>query len=253
VRLTDLMVRHNPAAIIDQTLGQGNRIPVFTLAGNHDYYSLGYAFYNTFTAMNTEITGATQEASYFCLRTADGGWQFLAMDTGWGDANPLDQVNPNYAGPQQHATEVAWLQNKLNTFTGATILLSHHRASGPRRSARSAARRPPRHCYGRLRAAARRHVRAGAARGRGASRGDRQLERIAVSGVVELGRRPELDGEELVQRVDDVLARFLPGCALADRAADLRDTRQHPAIAGILVDDRQPQRIAHLHQVCSPG
>jgi Calcineurin-like phosphoesterase len=150
--LTDLMVRHNPVALIhlgdiyysatpsevvanyaqiianvfQQTLPEGQRIPVFTLAGNHDYYSLGYAFYDVFQTMNGPIPGASQNASYFCLRTADGGWQFLGMDTGFYDSNPIDQVNPLYAGPQLHATEVQWLQNKITTFSGATILLSHH-------------------------------------------------------------------------------------------------------------------------------
>ena len=150
--LRDLMTNHKPAAIIhlgdiyyaatptecqanyatvisqvfDETLGAGNRIPVFTLAGNHDYYSLGYDFYDTFTAMNSSIAGAQQVASYFCLRTEDDGWQFLAMDTGWGDGNPGDQKDPTFAGPQLQPNEVTWLRHKLDTFAGATVLLSHH-------------------------------------------------------------------------------------------------------------------------------
>ncbi|HEY3759019.1 MAG TPA: metallophosphoesterase [Solirubrobacteraceae bacterium] len=112
--------------VFDATLGEGNRIPVFTMAGNHDYYSLGYGFYGMFTAINHGIPGAAQPASYFCLRSEDRGWQFLAMDTGYYDADPFDQVNPLYAGPWLHPTEVQWLQHKLNTFAGATVLLSHH-------------------------------------------------------------------------------------------------------------------------------
>ena len=113
-------------AVFDETLGPGKRIPVFTLAGNHDYYALGYGFYKMFEAINDAIVGAAQEASYFCLRTADAGWQFLAMDTGHGDSNPADEVNPDFSGPRLAPTEVQWLHNKLNTFSGATILLSHH-------------------------------------------------------------------------------------------------------------------------------
>lgn len=150
--LRDLMVRFEPAAIVhlgdiyysgtpeecevnyadvitrvfDEVLGEGNRIPVFTLAGNHDYYALGYGLYGAFEAMNGTIPGAKQAASYFCLRTADSGWQFLAMDTGYYDANPGDQVDPFYAGPWLHDTEVRWLAHKLDTFAGATVLLSHH-------------------------------------------------------------------------------------------------------------------------------
>jgi hypothetical protein len=105
--------------------GAGN-IPVFTIPGNHDYYALGYGFYPMLTQLNTHIEGAAQQASYFCLRTVDGGYQFLGMDTGFNDANPGDQANPYYAGPWLQPTEVAWHQDKLNNFGGATILLSHH-------------------------------------------------------------------------------------------------------------------------------
>jgi Calcineurin-like phosphoesterase len=150
--LRDLMTQHTPAALIhlgdiyysatpdecglnyadvitavfDEVLGPGQRIPVFTLAGNHDYYALGHAFYETFNAINAPVRGAAQVASYFCLRTADNGWQFLGMDTGYFDANPADQVNPTYAGPWLQDSEVRWLQHKLDSFPGVTILLSHH-------------------------------------------------------------------------------------------------------------------------------
>jgi len=101
-------------------------IPVFTLPGNHDYYALGYGFYPMLQQLNTNIPGAQQEASYFCLRTEDGGYQFLGMDTGRHDANPGDQFDPTYAGPWLEPSEIAWHQDKLNNFNGNTILLSHH-------------------------------------------------------------------------------------------------------------------------------
>lgn len=101
-------------------------IPVFTLPGNHDYYALGYGFYPMLAHLNPRTRGALQEASYFCLRTVDGGYQFLGMDTGYSDANPGDQVNPDYAGPWLQPTEVQWHKDKLDHFEGATILLSHH-------------------------------------------------------------------------------------------------------------------------------
>jgi calcineurin-like phosphoesterase family protein len=150
--LKDLMTAHSPAALIhlgdiyysatpdecavnyadiitavfDEVLGPGKRIPVYTLAGNHDYYALGHPLYQTFNAMNAAIPGAAQVASYFCLRTADNGWQFLGMDTGYFDANPADQINPTYAGPWLQDSEARWMQHKLDTFPGVTILLSHH-------------------------------------------------------------------------------------------------------------------------------
>jgi hypothetical protein len=149
--LQDLIANHNPAAIIHlgdiyysgtadecranyaakfdevfAALKLPERIPVFTLLGNHDYYSLGYPVYNTIQTINNGIDGARQDASYFCLRTEDGGWQFLAMDTGRHDSDPADQVDPLYAGPWLEPTEIEWHQHKLNTFGGATVLLSHH-------------------------------------------------------------------------------------------------------------------------------
>lgn len=104
----------------------GKRIPVFTLAGNHDYYALGYGFYDAFNAINSGIPGAGQVASYFCLRTADDGWQFLAMDSGYNDSDPSAQFDPLATGPALHPSEAAWVQHKLDTFSGATVLLSHH-------------------------------------------------------------------------------------------------------------------------------
>lgn len=104
-------------------------VPVFTIPGNHDYYSLGWGYYSMVYDLNNEIgngTAAFQPASYFCLRTEDGGWQFLGMDTGYNDSNPADQVDPLYAGPWLQPNELEWHQDKLNNFDGATILLSHH-------------------------------------------------------------------------------------------------------------------------------
>jgi Calcineurin-like phosphoesterase len=114
------------AEVFAEALGEGTRVPVFSLAGNHEYYALGYGFYPTLSTINESIPSAEQVASYFCLRTIDGGWQFLAMDTGYGDADPFDQVDPWYAGPGLHETEVKWLRHQLESFAGATVLLSHH-------------------------------------------------------------------------------------------------------------------------------
>ncbi len=124
--------RANYADVISRVfVAAGKRIPVFTLAGNHDYYALGQGkngFYETFNTMNDAIPGAEQQASYFCLRTLDDGWQFLAMDTGYDDSNPKYQYDPLYAGPKLQPTEVEWLQLQLASFPGATVLLSHHQA-----------------------------------------------------------------------------------------------------------------------------
>ncbi len=152
--LKDVMIKHQPQAIIhlgdiyyagtpsecqdyfagvfqqvfDEVLGVGNRIPVFSIPGNHDYYAWGAGFYPMLAQLNNypNITNAVQPASYFCLRTEDMGWQFLGMDTGYHDSNPLNQVDLFYAGPWLENTEIKWHRDKLQNFGGATIMLSHH-------------------------------------------------------------------------------------------------------------------------------
>jgi hypothetical protein len=97
------------------------RPPFFTLPGNHDYYSGGRGFYEMIGRINSKLPGCQQKASYFCLRTADGHWQFLGMDTGYNDRDPVYQKSPGLV-----ATEITWHRDKLDHFDGTTVLLSHH-------------------------------------------------------------------------------------------------------------------------------
>lgn len=156
--LRDMMIMHKPDAIIhlgdiyysgtptechqyfkdvfttvfDEVLGPGNRIPVFSMPGNHDYYSWGAEYYNVVTGLNNYPGGtdAIQEASYFCLRTEDNGWQILAMDTGFQDSMPAQEAPGinivTMEGPGVHDTEATWLRDKMQNFGGVTILMSHH-------------------------------------------------------------------------------------------------------------------------------
>jgi len=92
-----------------------DRIPTFTLAGNHDMYSGGLAYYNVIKRLG-------QPASYFCLRNAD--WQFVAMDTGYHDHNP---AGAGSGATYLQDTEVAWITDKVNNAGGRrTVFLSHH-------------------------------------------------------------------------------------------------------------------------------
>lgn len=90
-------------------------IPTFTLAGNHDMYSGGVAYYNLLKTLG-------QPASYFCLRNAN--WQFVAMDTGYNDHNPS---SAGEGATYLQDSEVEWLADKVNNAGGRrTLLLSHH-------------------------------------------------------------------------------------------------------------------------------
>lgn len=110
--------------VLDQIIADvkpEKRPAFFAIPGNHDYYSGGSGFYRMIGKVNSGVAGCTQQASYFCLRTEDDKWQFLGMDTGYGDRNPVEQQAPIL---QLH--EGAWHRDKLDTFPGTTILLSHH-------------------------------------------------------------------------------------------------------------------------------
>ena len=86
----------------------------YHLTGNHDMYAGGQPYY-------TVIDMLGQPASYFCLRNEK--WQFIALDTGLHDANPVAQGQPTFL----EDTEVAWLKHKIGTAgSRKTILLSHH-------------------------------------------------------------------------------------------------------------------------------
>jgi hypothetical protein len=90
-------------------------IPTFTLSGNHDMYCGGVPYYQLIDKLG-------QPASYFCLR--NDHWQFLAMDTGLHDSNP---VQDGQAATYLEDTELVWHKDKVDTAAGRkTVLLSHH-------------------------------------------------------------------------------------------------------------------------------
>ncbi len=97
----------------------GDKLPAptkpatYTLSGNHDMYSGGQPYYTTIDMLG-------QPASYFCLRNDD--WQFIGIDTGLHDSNPVGQ-----AATYLEEQEVAWLEDKVATAgKRKTVLLSHH-------------------------------------------------------------------------------------------------------------------------------
>jgi len=107
--------------ICRKTLGD---IPVFTMCGNHDMYSGGAGYYWL-------VDQLSQQASYFCLQ--NDNWQFLAMDTGHNDHNPLTvATNMTSLVTMGSWAEENWLLDKINLAGNRkTVLLSHHQLFSP--------------------------------------------------------------------------------------------------------------------------
>ncbi|MGH9444663.1 MAG: metallophosphoesterase family protein [Terriglobia bacterium] len=100
-------------------------VPIYNLAGNHDYYSGGAGYYTLLTQLNPQCAPpgtAVQGASFFCLRNSN--WQLQAMDTGYGDHDIFTVANDI---TQLQESEVEWHRDKIATAGGRKIiLLSHH-------------------------------------------------------------------------------------------------------------------------------
>ncbi len=111
----------NFAAILNRTFDR-TRVPIYNLTGNHDMYCGGVGFYGLLPTLNPPPLVA-QPASFFCLRSTDLQWQFIAMDTGRFDYSPFDVQNVLV---QIGTEEQDWLAARIVEFPGRTILLSHH-------------------------------------------------------------------------------------------------------------------------------
>lgn len=172
---TKAETRHRFIGLIQTVLKScGVRVPVFTVPGNHEYFTGNVSYFAALDS-NDLVGGPSQRqsASYFCLRSQDDGWQFLGLDTGFyghymnvaasaqqatldrlhigkvetagssagpywpGNYNPhfrhakganLPQKDPTVPVDQVtvRTDECAWHTDKLQKFSGRSILLSHH-------------------------------------------------------------------------------------------------------------------------------
>lgn len=119
---TSREVQKNFVEIIDAEIRHARPdVKIFSLSGNHDMYSGGVAYYEMLRTLNAPPYN--QESSFFCLRSSDGAWQFLAMDTGLHDYSPL-AVSDALTFIEEDEQE--WLLERVKEFSGRTILLSHH-------------------------------------------------------------------------------------------------------------------------------
>ena len=112
----------NFLAICRQILGAS--IPLFSLCGNHDMYSGGDGYYWL-------IDHIGQQSSYFCLQ--NDYWQFLAMDTGHNDHDPVT-VSTNMTSLVNIPgwSEANWHLNKIQQAGNRRIaLFSHHQLFSP--------------------------------------------------------------------------------------------------------------------------
>jgi predicted phosphodiesterase len=100
-----------------------SNIPVYTIPGNHDYYSGGNGFYAIIPLLNQGVPfGAIQNHSFFCLQNDD--WHLECMDTGYNDhnlklvADDITELRPD---------EAAWHKEQLKAAASRKIILmSHH-------------------------------------------------------------------------------------------------------------------------------
>jgi hypothetical protein len=101
----------------------GLNIPVYTLPGNHDYYSGGAGFYATLQQLNAGVPNAsTQAHSFWAL--ANDQWQLEGMDTGYYDSDLLEVAQDN---THLRDDEVEWHRQQIAGSGGRKVILfSHH-------------------------------------------------------------------------------------------------------------------------------
>ena len=106
------------------------KTPIYTLPGNHEYYSGGAGYYSVLPQLNQ--LPQVQQASFFCLYNI---WlQLQGMDTGYNASNLIEDIagdepatSLNDSDPQHE--ETAWLMHQITNGVAASrriILLSHH-------------------------------------------------------------------------------------------------------------------------------
>ena len=122
--------------LIDKVWPDGGRKPlVFTLDGNHDRYAGSNTGYYDLIKNLNQAAGKPQPNSYFAIR--NNFWQFVAMDTGYYDADP-SATAAGTALTRLVEQELPWHLDKIRN-SGAnvdrnanpngmrgTVLVSHH-------------------------------------------------------------------------------------------------------------------------------
>jgi hypothetical protein len=98
-------------------------VPVYTLPGNHDYYSGGEGFYGMIPQLNQDVPNATvQQHSFWSL--VNDAWQLEGLDTGYHDSDLLEVGEDT---THLRDDEAAWHTQQLaKAGNRKVILFSHH-------------------------------------------------------------------------------------------------------------------------------
>lgn len=121
---------------INDTCGN-NRPPILTIPGNHEYFSGGKGFFELIDVLNGGKTSDWhQEASFFCLRSDDGKYQFIGADSGLGCID-------HPSSPDLEESEIEWHKAQIEGFKGRTIFMTHHQLIAVDHEINGYARRDP--------------------------------------------------------------------------------------------------------------
>jgi hypothetical protein len=151
---TQFEFEHRLVNMLKQVMHAADQqVPFFTLPGNHEYFTGNVPYFSCLdSGVLTPLPEQRQRASYFSLMTADDGWQFLGMDTGYyghylaitdeqqrtalkllhgqnprvSADLPIQKLPPNTDMVLLRDDEVQWHRRRMNSFAGETVLLSHH-------------------------------------------------------------------------------------------------------------------------------
>nr|MBK9651123.1 metallophosphoesterase [Bacteroidota bacterium] len=107
----------------------------FAIAGNHEMYSKGHAFYKNLLPSlgikNNDGKFDGQQAGYFCLQ--NDHWRIIGLDTGYNSIGkiPIIEMLPWFAPDcQLHNDIILWLQNvvKINDKNDkrGIVIITHH-------------------------------------------------------------------------------------------------------------------------------
>ena len=117
---TPFEMKHRLVGLVREVMkSEKLHVPFFTVPGNHEYFTGAVPYLNALDSSDLVVdVSQKQPASYFCLRTADDGWQFLGLDTGYNghymnvpaaaQQAVLDRLHVGVIEKPQNSKDVHW-------------------------------------------------------------------------------------------------------------------------------------------------